>query len=64
MYTQPINDRWAGDLFFFHRKDYLAGVGGGQVNEQTLDNLCGDLNKGYLPLNPIGQNVEGVSYPL
>jgi len=39
------------------------GVGGGQVNEQTLDNLCGDLNKGYLPLNPIGQNVEGVSYP-
>lgn len=32
-------------------------------NEQTLDNLCGDLNKGYLPLNPIGQNVEGVSYP-
>ena len=51
-------------IFFFHRKDYLAGVGGGQVNEQTLDNLCGDLNKGYLPLNPIGQNVEGVSYPL
>ena len=33
-------------------------------SEQTLDNLCGDLNKGYLPLNPIGQNVEGVSYPL
>ena len=51
-------------FFFFSRKDYLAGVGGGQVNEQTLDNLCGDLNKGYLPLNPIGQNVEGVSYPL
>lgn len=42
----------------------LLGVGGGQVNEQTLDNLCGDLNKGYLPLNPIGQLVEGVSYPL
>jgi hypothetical protein len=34
------------------------------ISEQTLDNLCGDLNKGYLPLNPIGQNVEGVSYPL
>ena len=31
--------------------------------EQTLDNLCGDLNKGYLPVNPIGQNVLGVSYP-
>ena len=45
-------------------KNYFSGVGGAQVNEQTLDNLCGDLNKGYLPLNPIGQNVEGVSYPL
>ena len=44
----------------------FKGVAGGQTggNEQTLDNLCGDLNKGYLPLNPIGQNVEGVSYPL
>lgn len=35
----------------------------GPAKEQTLDNLCGDLNKGYLPLNPIGQNVGGVSYP-
>ena len=44
----------------------FKGAGAGQAgdNEQTLDNLCGDLNKGYLPLNPIGQNVEGVSYPL
>jgi len=38
------------------------GVGGIQ-EEQTLDNLCGDLNKGYLPVNPIGQNILGVSYP-
>jgi hypothetical protein len=37
---------------------------GNVATEQTLDNLCGDLNKGYLPLNPTGQNVEGVSYPL
>jgi len=36
---------------------------GGPTQEQTLDNLCGDLNKGYLPVNPIGQNVLGVSYP-
>eukprot|EP00095_Tigriopus_kingsejongensis_P002176 maker-scaffold1021_size70145-snap-gene-0.13 protein:Tk02176 transcript:maker-scaffold1021_size70145-snap-gene-0.13-mRNA-1 annotation:"PREDICTED: uncharacterized protein LOC100160712" len=36
---------------------------GNLVQEQTLDNLCGDLNKGFLPLNPIGQTVEGVSYP-
>lgn len=44
----------------------LLGVNalGDVLTEQTLDNLCGDLNKGYLPLNPIGQNVEGVSYPL
>jgi hypothetical protein len=30
------------------------GVGVGS-DEQTLDNLCGDLNKGYLPVNPIGR---------
>ena len=49
--------------FFLIRLYLLKGVAGSS-NEQTLDNLCGDLNKGYLPLNPIGQNVEGVSYPL
>jgi len=38
-----------------------SSSGGGQ--EQTLDNLCGDLNKGYLPVNPIGQSILGVSYP-
>ncbi len=37
---------------------------GAPLSEQTLDNLCGDLNKGYLPVNPIGQSVDGVSYPL
>ena len=41
----------------------LEGAGLGSAQEQTLDNLCGDLNKGYLPVNPIGQNVLGVSYP-
>ena len=41
----------------------FSGLTGPTQGEQTLDNLCGDLNKGYLPLNPIGQNVEGVSYP-
>ena len=39
------------------------GAGGGGGQEQTLDNLCGDLNKGYLPVNPIGQSILGVSYP-
>ena len=44
-------------------KFFNSGAGN-VATEQTLDNLCGDLNKGYLPLNPTGQNVEGVSYPL
>ncbi|XP_025833144.1 uncharacterized protein LOC108733152 [Agrilus planipennis] len=26
-------------------------------------NLCGDLNKGYIPRNPMGQNVLGSPYP-
>ncbi|XP_018014312.1 uncharacterized protein LOC108671308 [Hyalella azteca] len=29
----------------------------------SLDNLCGDLNTGLLPRNPLGQNVLGASYP-
>ena len=49
---------------FYKRLLILASGAGVNSNEQTLDNLCGDLNKGYLPLNPTGQNVEGVSYPL
>ncbi|CAB4063607.1 unnamed protein product [Lepeophtheirus salmonis] len=36
---------------------------GSSSKEQTLDNLCGDLNKGYLPINPIRQSVQGDSYP-
>ncbi|XP_042208864.1 uncharacterized protein LOC121857078 [Homarus americanus] len=31
--------------------------------EQSLDNLCGDLNDGLLPLNPMGQDILGHSYP-
>lgn len=27
-------------------------------------NLCGDLNKGAIPRNPMGQNVLGSPYPL
>nr|CAG4637026.1 EOG090X06KU [Ceriodaphnia reticulata] len=30
---------------------------------QSLDNLCGDLNKGYIPKSPLGRNVNGHSYP-
>lgn len=32
--------------------------------KQSLNNLCGDLNEGRLPLNPMGQSVLGHSYPL
>lgn len=30
----------------------------------SYHNLCGDLNKGTIPRNPMGQNVLGASYPL
>jgi len=33
------------------------------VAPRSLDNLCGDLNTGELPLNPMGQSVLGASYP-
>nr|CAG4643221.1 EOG090X06KU [Ilyocryptus agilis] len=39
-----------------------TAAGGGQ-QVQTLDNLCGDLNKGYIPKSPLGRNVNGHSYP-
>ncbi|XP_071545034.1 uncharacterized protein spz6 [Panulirus ornatus] len=34
-----------------------------EEREQSLNNLCGDLNDGLLPLNPMGQAVLGHSYP-
>ncbi len=40
------------DLLYEQVKCPGVGVGS---DEQTLDNLCGDLNKGYLPVNPIGR---------
>lgn len=30
----------------------------------SANNLCGDLNKGKIPRNPMGQNVFGEIYPL
>ncbi|CAH1725573.1 uncharacterized protein LOC114119106 isoform X1 [Aphis gossypii] len=30
---------------------------------KTLNNLCGDLNKAFLPVNPMKQNVLGTPYP-
>ncbi|KAG8042143.1 hypothetical protein G9C98_000134 [Cotesia typhae] len=29
----------------------------------SIHNVCGDLNKGYIPRNPMKQNVAGSSYP-
>ena len=54
------------NVYAYYSNDvtFHSGINDPNVNEQTLDNLCGDLNKGYLPLNPTGQTVEGVSYPL
>ncbi|XP_049963256.1 uncharacterized protein LOC126483993 [Schistocerca serialis cubense] len=33
------------------------------VPQRSLANLCGDLNKGLLPKNPMGQSVYGFTYP-
>lgn len=46
----------------------LAGVkkSKGKINpniHRTLS-LCGDLNKGYIPKNPMKQNILGSPYPL
>lgn len=30
----------------------------------SIHNVCGDLNKGYIPRNPMKQNIAGSSYPL
>ncbi|KAK0085367.1 hypothetical protein PV325_005318 [Microctonus aethiopoides] len=29
----------------------------------SIHNVCGDLNKGYIPRNPMKQNIAGSSYP-
>ncbi|KAJ8882547.1 hypothetical protein PR048_014358 [Dryococelus australis] len=36
------------------------GVRSGQ---RSLNNLCGDLNKGFIPRNPMDQHILGSSYP-
>lgn len=38
----------------------------GKVNPHVFKtlSLCGDLNKGYIPKNPMNQNILGTSYPL
>ncbi|XP_014258457.1 uncharacterized protein LOC106671955 [Cimex lectularius] len=30
---------------------------------KSLTNLCGDLNKGFIPENPMNQTIEGMPYP-
>ncbi|KAB7499432.1 hypothetical protein Anas_03020 [Armadillidium nasatum] len=35
-----------------------------EVAAQSLQNLCGNLNEGFLPINPLGQKIEGQTYPL
>lgn len=32
--------------------------------KKSLNNLCGDLNKGSIPANPMNQNIYGTPYPL
>ncbi|XP_065217347.1 uncharacterized protein spz6 [Planococcus citri] len=33
------------------------------ANKKSLNNLCGDLNKGAIPANPMNQNIYGTPYP-
>ena len=30
----------------------------------SIHNICGDLNKGYIPRNPMKQKFDGSAYPL
>ncbi|KAJ9594903.1 hypothetical protein L9F63_013802, partial [Diploptera punctata] len=45
--------------YTYSDKDCPGIHGGGN----SLFNLCGDLNKGVIPRNPMGQKVLGASYP-
>lgn len=37
---------------------------GQKKSSVSVNNLCGDLNKGQIPKNPMKQNVMGQPYPL
>lgn len=39
------------------------GVNEPYILEKTESTLCGDLNKGFIPVNPMNQNVHGMPYP-
>ncbi|KAK9497986.1 hypothetical protein O3M35_003877 [Rhynocoris fuscipes] len=39
------------------------GVDRTYVMEDTSSTLCGDLNKGFIPLNPMNQYINGLPYP-
>ncbi|BFG04487.1 uncharacterized protein DMAD_03451 [Drosophila madeirensis] len=38
-------------------------VAAGKKSAVSVHNICGDLNKGQIPKNPLGQNVLGEPYP-
>ncbi|KAI5752170.1 hypothetical protein M8J77_014521 [Diaphorina citri] len=48
---------------YFKSKQMCPGLLSGGKN-QILHNLCGDLNKGVIPANPMRQNIFGSPYPL
>lgn len=47
--------------YSFPSVDCMEDRGGGP--QASVFNLCGDLNKGSIPRNPMGQNVLGARYP-
>ncbi|XP_075214884.1 spaetzle domain-containing protein 6 [Lycorma delicatula] len=46
---------------YFKSSRLCPGVSKSHI--KTLNNLCGDLNKGFIPMNPMRQNIFGTPYP-
>jgi hypothetical protein len=50
---------------FLTNPDGFDVLGLGHVQpHMSINNLCGDLNKGYIPKNPVHPNKKASAYPL
>ncbi|CAH0403285.1 unnamed protein product [Chilo suppressalis] len=48
----------------YRKVDVECAEAGDSKPHVTAHNLCGDLNRGDIPRNPMGQSVDGEPYPL
>lgn len=55
------SERWPLRAYIFC---IFSGAVKSDLKLAPKDNLCGDLNRGYVPLNPLMQNIDGHPYPL